>query len=64
MTNEDAKKQKEVEEKLKEQKKKKLMTSNKLKRCSRHFRLIIKKSQFAGVENNILFNRYTAKSSS
>ena len=63
MTNEDAKKQKS-RRKIKRTKKKKLMTSNKLKRCSRHFRLIIKKSQFAGVENNILFNRYTAKSSS
>ena len=59
MTNEDAK-SKRSRRKIKRTKEEKLMTSNKLKRCSRHFRLIIKKSH-AGVENNILFNRYTAK---
>ena len=52
-------KAKEVEEKLKEQKEEKLMTSNKLKRCSKHFRLITKAIIYKGYSftHSFAYNR-------
>ena len=48
MTNEDAKKQRSRRKIKRTKKKKKLMTSNKLKRCSKHFRLITKAIIYKG----------------